>query len=332
MKNEKKHLNIDLEFLDKNEKSKSNLSKDGTGPNSSDDKSPSVVKTTSGDDEYNWKHSLVIIGIILFFGWAIFSGNNSNTYTNSNDWVPVETNNSVVDTNGLTTDTDIPVVDTYTPVITKTKTDDENCKDSYGLNSYYTGTKNTDGNIICDCKTGYSWNSSQTACVIAKTNDQFCIESSGPHTVYNSSNNSCECASGYYYGAISKQCVNLIESRDQSCASSYPGTSFLKYDTNGTTNICDCKIGYYWNNDKTACYSLSAFNQSCVSSFGQGSYSTTENGKRVCDCTYGYSFNAQRDMCVTTASIDALCERDIGRNSTYKGTVTNGKYNCTEPY
>lgn len=165
-----------------------------------------------------------------------------------------------------------------------------------------------------------------------KTANELCKENYGSNATYDSASNSCDCATGYYLGAISQKCVSFTTARDESCESSYPGTSFLKYDTTDNKNICDCKDGYDWNNDRTACYSITSFNQSCVSSYGTGSYSTTENGKRVCDCKYGSSWNNLRTMCVTTASINAICERDVGRNSRYYGTVTNGKYNCTEPY
>lgn len=341
MKDDKKHLNIDLEFLDKKDSVKSQPSVDGETSNKNSTPASSV--STSGSTpsntpvdtgyKYNWKNILIIGGIVLFFGWAIFSGSSSNNTVSDSTETPVA---PVVNDQAIIPPTTTPVTDADAPIIPKTKTDSQICVTNYGSHSYATGEKNANGGPVCDCKSGYTWNSDQTSCVVAppppKTGYEICQDRNGPFATYDSSTNSCGCASGYYLGATSQQCVSFTAARDESCASSYPGTSFLKYDTTSGKNICDCKAGYDWNNDRTACYTTASFNQSCVSSYGTGAYSTTENGKRVCDCGYGYSFNAQRTMCVTTASIDALCVQEVGRNSRYDGTVTNGKYNCTEPY
>ncbi len=313
MKDDKKHLDIDLEFLDKK----------GSSPKP---KTPADVAS-----KYNWKNILIIGGVILFFGWLIFSTNNSNTNSTS-----TSTKTPIVHDQVITPSTTTPVVEIKTPIVPKPKTSSQICADNYGSHSYATGDKNADGGPVCDCKSGYTWDSTKTSCVVAppppKTGYEICQDRNGPYATYDSASNSCGCAGGYSLSATTNQCVDLLASRDDSCAASYPGTSFLKYDTATSKNICDCKAGYDWNNNRTACYTTESFTQSCVNSYGTGAYSTTENGKRVCDCGYGYSFNAQRNMCVTTASIDALCERDVGRNSRYDGTVTNGKYNCTQPY
>jgi hypothetical protein len=337
MKDDKKHLDIDLEFLDKKDGTKpkppindSGLGKDPT-PTGPAPASKSDVETVDTGYKYNWKTILVIGGIALFFGWAIFSGS-SDTSTNSTYTPPVVTSDSTVVPPVVIT----PTVKADTPVVPKVKTSSQICKSDYGSHSYATGEKNADGGPKCDCQTGYVWNDGQTACIVAppapKTGYEICQDRNGPNATYDSASNSCGCASGYSLSATTNQCVDPLVARDDSCAASYPGTSFLKYDTTSNKNICECKAGYNWNNDRTACYTTTSFNQSCVNTFGTGAYSTTENGKRVCDCGYGYSFNAQRNMCVTTASINAMCERDVGRNSRYDGTVTNGKYNCTEPY
>lgn len=222
-------------------------------------------------------------------------------------------------------------------VVPVQKTANQICKDEYGLHSFSTGKKTVDGGPICDCESGYEWNPSEYFCIaipvkVVKTNDEICKDMNGPYGIYESSSNICGCQSGYYYGVVSKQCVSLVESRNQSCANSYPGTSFLKMDAVSGKNICDCVLGSEWNNEHTACFTISQLNQSCINAYGTGSISTTENGKRVCDCKYGYSWDLQRSACITTASINAICERDVGRNSRYSGTVANGKYECTEPY
>ena len=336
MKDDKKHLNIDLDFLDKKDGKDAPKTKPAKETNASSDDHTTPpptpeVETVTSEYKYNWKNILIIGGIVVFFGWAIFSGSNSNT--NSTYTPPVVTNNTVT---VPPTTTDTPIFKDDSTIVPKVKTNSQICKDNYGSHSYATGVKNSDGGPECDCQSGYQWNDGKTMCVVSppapKSGYEICQDRNGYNATYDSVSNSCGCASGYSLSATTNQCVDALTSRDDSCAASYPGTSFLKYDTTTSKNICDCKAGYDWNNERTACYTTTSFNQSCVSSYGTGAYSTTENGKRVCDCSYGYSFNAQRNMCVTTASINAICVRDVGRNSTYSGTVTNGKYDCTQPY
>lgn len=337
MKDDKKHLDINLEFLDKKDGSKpkppindEDLGKKPT-PTGSTPTSKSDVETVDTGYQYNWKTFLVIGGIALFFGWAIFS-ESSDTSTDSTYTPPVVSTDSTVVPPIITT----PTVKDDAPIVLNVKTNNQICVSDYGSHSYATGDKNADGGPVCDCKSGYTWDTTKTSCVVAppppKTGYEICQDRNGPNATYDSASNSCGCASGYSLGATSQQCVNLNVARNQSCAAQFPGTSWLKNDPTDGHPICDCVAGSYFNNERTACYTLSAFTQSCVNSYGTGSMSTTENGKRVCDCGYGYDWNIQRNACVTTASINALCERDVGRNSRYSGTVADGKYQCTEPY
>ncbi|MBI4130076.1 hypothetical protein HY468_02050 [Candidatus Roizmanbacteria bacterium] len=315
MSDKDKKLDFDLGFLDE-ESPKPKQSVKTERPQAESD-SASPIK-------WNWKTISIIAGVILVIIIAQGSFDGSND-TSAPAYTPPNTNRVIN-----------PSFEEDAPIIPKVKTNNQICKDTYGSYSYSTGVKNADGGLVCNCQDGYVWNSTQTACIVAppppKTNEQICKDMNGPYGIYNSYDNTCGCASGYYYGAVTKKCVNLIESRNQSCEASYPGTSFLKYDQTSGKNICDCKAGYDWNNERTACYTTASFNQSCVNSFGQGAYSTTENGKRVCDCKYGYSWNIERNSCVTTASINQACERDVGRNSYYLGYTKDGKYMCSEPY
>ncbi len=215
------------------------------------------------------------------------------------------------------------------------KTPNEVCEETYGSHSYSTGKKDAAGTPTCDCGKGYVWNGTQTLCVLAppvKSGLEICQDRNGVYATYDSSNNSCGCEDGYSLGEISQKCVSFTAARDEGCASSYPGTSFLKYDETDGKNICDCKAGYEWNDEGTACDTTASLNQACVKSYGQGSYSTIENGKRACDCGLGYAWDPQRTSCASISSINQLCERDVGRNSRYAGSSSDGKYNCTDPY
>jgi len=108
-----------------------------------------------------------------------------------------------------------PPISAFTPII-PIKTNDQICQDSFGLNVNWDGTKASNGNLNCNCKTGFIWkDSNKTSCVSvpivpAKTNDQVCSDSY---------------LNSYFNGVLN--------------------------DKGGPT--CDCKTGYQWNSGKTAC-------------------------------------------------------------------------------
>ena len=94
MKDSKDHLDIDLEFLDKKDAAKpkptaSDASpiKDSTPAGSAPASKPHV-ETVDTDYKYNWKNILIIGGIILFFGWAIFSGSSDTPTTHTGNTLP----------------------------------------------------------------------------------------------------------------------------------------------------------------------------------------------------------------------------------------------------
>lgn len=76
MEQDKQHLDIDLEFLDKNSSNK----KEGPIRNETR-KNISVPKLKLSKSQI--KKYLIIGGVVIFFGWAIFSDNNSSTNTNT---------------------------------------------------------------------------------------------------------------------------------------------------------------------------------------------------------------------------------------------------------
>jgi len=324
MEHKDKKLKLDLDFLGEGapEKSEKKPKKENKTP---------TKETAPMSDQTKWIWGAIGVAVLIII-IAVASSGGSNNSTASSNSLPPPANTETLDNIFNTSESE---TNSYVPVADRVKTANEQCKDQYGANSYNTGEKNADGGPVCDCNDGYQWNANKTSCIAVpkvKTGLEICQERNGIHATYDSASNSCGCASGYYLGASSQQCVGYTDARDESCAAQWPGTSFLKVDPNDGKNICDCEVGLYWNNERTACYSVSAFTQSCVNSYGTGAYSTTENGKRVCDCGYGYDWNIERNACVTTASINAMCERDVGRNSRYAGYVENGKYICTEPY
>ncbi|MFZ2187798.1 MAG: hypothetical protein WAV46_04205 [Candidatus Moraniibacteriota bacterium] len=79
MKDSKDHLDIDLGFLDKKDSLIVTPKPDfNTGQTSS---APTSILASH---KYNWKNILIIGGVILFFGWALFSDDSSSSNTTNN--------------------------------------------------------------------------------------------------------------------------------------------------------------------------------------------------------------------------------------------------------
>lgn len=89
MTDDKKHLDIDLDFLDKKETP--HVAPPKTPPSGSDSHIPPPVKPSTAPVstayKYNWKNIFIIGGIVLFIGWAIFSDSSS---TSSTTYTPSE--------------------------------------------------------------------------------------------------------------------------------------------------------------------------------------------------------------------------------------------------
>jgi len=95
MKEYKDHLNIDLEFLDKKESPRTTPK-----PNSSSGQGPGVTTQARVGGQYNWKNIFIIGGVILFFGWVIFSEDSSSSSSTANTYnAPVSGQQSNTDDN-----------------------------------------------------------------------------------------------------------------------------------------------------------------------------------------------------------------------------------------
>jgi len=118
-----------------------------------------------------------------------------------------------------------------TACVEKQKTNDQVCKDSYGINSYYTNKIDKDGKIICDCMKSFKWNEEGTSCVqvakkmsetsVIKSNivslspDEVCAKDHGEYYRYAGYQNDqgayvCDCVEGYILNESGDQCVKKI--------------------------------------------------------------------------------------------------------------------------
>ena len=73
MKIDKDLLDIDLEFLDKKEPTKATPKQADAGQ-----ATPTPTPVSTGY-KYNWKNILIIGGIVLFIGWAMFGSDDGSS-------------------------------------------------------------------------------------------------------------------------------------------------------------------------------------------------------------------------------------------------------------
>ncbi len=91
MKESKDHLNIDLEFLDKKDHVRVALKQEtpkGSEPNWRYYDANKAKANSGSGKKYNWKNILIIGGVVLFFGWVIFSDSNSSSTPSSSSYTP----------------------------------------------------------------------------------------------------------------------------------------------------------------------------------------------------------------------------------------------------
>ena len=105
MKKSKDHLNFDLEFLDKKEPVRAKP----TQPKSDDGQTSTGPTPISSGYQYNWKGILIVGGIVLFIGWAIFSDDSGSSSSTTNTYTP-PTNIYTPPASGQTSNSDDSVI------------------------------------------------------------------------------------------------------------------------------------------------------------------------------------------------------------------------------
>jgi len=137
-------------------------------------------------------------------------------------------------------------------------TNDQQCQTSFGSYSVWSGQNNSQGGLICDCTSGYTWNSTQTEC-IAETDSQICQTQYGQMSIWTGQFNAndgpvCGCPSGYALSSDGTACVTARTPYDQTCQNTYGANSIWdgQEGANGGP-ICACQTGYVWNFNNTAC-------------------------------------------------------------------------------
>ena len=101
------------------------------------------------------------------------------------------------------------------PII-PTKTNAQICSE-FMINSIWSGEKNDQGGLICDCKSGYQLNEQRTNCVITPVvpvidRNQGCKDRYGTNSIWdgtkdNSGKYQCSCVEGYNWDEGNAQCI-----------------------------------------------------------------------------------------------------------------------------
>ena len=97
-------------------------------------------------------------------------------------------------------------------------------------------------NTSQSCTSGLTFDKSINECVTDLT---YCQNQNGANATYNSTNNSCSCATGYT--SNSNNICAVPESGYQICSEQFPNETWDgTYSSSGKYN-CACKTGYTWN-------------------------------------------------------------------------------------
>ena len=186
------------------------------------------------------------------------------------------------------------------------ETDDQICQSDFGGYSEATGKKGSDGNPLCDCQNGYSWDTTGNTCVSKISLQQACQNQYGTGSYSHQQNGKavCGCSTGYQWNSDQTACVVIVqESNDQICQGQYGSNSQWSGQTNSSDEpTCDCQTGYTWDATGNACATQSSLNQSCQNAYGSGSYSFEQNEKAFCGCSDGYQWNPGQTACIAQQS------------------------------
>jgi len=143
-------------------------------------------------------------------------------------------------------------------IAVKTLSNEEVCKNKFGVNSVWSGTTNNNGGAICDCASGYEFNSSQTECISSEYYyNQLCQNKYGSNSQWSgeldsSSKPTCNCQSGYYWDFNGTSC-SLKAALQAACSYVYGYFSYY-YQSNGEAH-CECLSGYYYSSSLGYCTS-----------------------------------------------------------------------------
>lgn len=92
------------------------------------------------------------------------------------------------------------------------KTPDTICQEHYGQYSYYTGKTNENGNYVCDCKDGFTWDPVLENCYLStKEKDEECKNNHGPYSFWGAVGK-CVCDFGF---EMKDDYCSLIKTEEQ---------------------------------------------------------------------------------------------------------------------
>ena len=163
-----------------------------------------------------------------------------------------------------------------------------------------------------------------------ETNDQICKDRNGPHTIYNNTDNTCECAAGYSLDSTST--CSSTKTGYEVCAAmnaTWDGSS----RTSSGGYSCTCDTNYVESADGSTCiYSppKTGYQVCAAMNATWDGYSHTTSGGYSCTCDSGYTSSADGSTCVYSPPETGyqVCS-NAGPNETWGGAyASNGNYQC----
>ena len=190
------------------------------------------------------------------------------------------------------------------------------CENEYGANSYSKG-KDAQGNNVCDCKDGYSFDQNNQCIKTDDLRNNNCKNKYGNYAYFSNFNtttnsNICSCMKGYDFNN-DDQCAPLDDLCKQKLGQYGVGLDDM------SSKQCVCRTGYVFSADKTKC---ETYDQSCQDVYGiYGVWlgQTNNQGGLTCGCQTGYILN--NGQC-------ALSNNQVVNSVPSSNTTTSNIINC----
>ena len=212
------------------------------------------------------------------------------------------------------------------------ETSDQQCQDTFGINSEWSGQIDKQQKPTCACQSGYSWDATGNSCATKKSLKQECQSNfgSGSYSTTENGKAVCDCSAGYEFNSAGTYCVSIQTSYVSGCTSNYGYSATTGLSCSGDGS---CSLGSTFNANTGECNVPLTSDQMCNQKFNNSYSTTNSDGSHSCSCKPGYYWDnnaiGQGGNCFTSTQLDQGCSK--GNPGTHwDGTYTNdGIYECS---
>ncbi|HUC88457.1 MAG TPA: trypsin-like peptidase domain-containing protein [Candidatus Paceibacterota bacterium] len=209
------------------------------------------------------------------------------------------------------------------------ETSDQQCQDTFGVNSEWSGQMDKQQKPTCTCQSGYSWDATGNACATKTSLTQECENKfgTGAYPVTQKGKAVCDCSTGYQWNSDGTSCESTP---------SVPGcTSTLGYSS--TTGIScsgddSCASGSTYDASTGECTIPLTSDQMCNQKFNNSYSTTNSDGSHSCSCKAGYYWDnnavGQAGNCFTSTELDQGCNKGTPGTSWDGKYTSDGTYEC----